>query len=94
MSKKLTLYCSQTMCELLADILRQYAKVAYPKAGSECSQSSRESLLMSADEMLAGWQSGSHSTQMSKRLRVMAKAAVKYHAQSLTMEENLPSRQR
>jgi len=94
MSKKLTLNCSQAMCVLLSDILRQYANVAYPRGGSECSQSARESLLMMADEIISGWDAGSQSTQMSKRLRVMAKAAIQYYAESLTEEEGLPSDQR
>ena len=94
MSKKLALHCSQQMCELLADILRQYADAAYPKGGSECSQSARESLLMSADEIVSGWRTESQSTQMNKRLRTMAKTAIKYHAQSLTAEEGFPCRQR
>ena len=78
------------MSVLLSDILRQYADAAYPKGGSECTQSARESLLMSADELTARWTESSQTTHISKRLRVMAKAAVRYYAQSLILEEDLP----
>ena len=94
MAKKLTLHCTQSMCGLLADILRQYADAAYPRGGSECSQSARESLLSSAEALVAGWQPDTQSTTMSRRLRVMAKAAVEYHAQSLVAEEHLPAAER
>ena len=89
MSKQLTLRCSQSMAELLADILRQYANAAYPKGGSECAQSARQSLLTSADELMGNWDSDLQTTQLSKRLRVMAKAAVRYHVESLVREEDL-----
>ena len=82
------------MCELLAAILRQYADAAYPKGGSECSQSARESLLSSAGELVSGWQLEKQATSMSRRLRVMAKAAVEYHAQKLAAEEDLPAAER
>ena len=94
MAKKLTLHCTQSMCGLLSDILRQYADAAYPRGGSECSQSARESLLSSAEALVAGWQPDTQSTTMSRRLRVMAKAAVEYHAQSLVAEEDLPAAER
>jgi hypothetical protein len=94
MSKKLTLQCSQAMCELLANVLRRYADAAYPKGGSECSQSARESLLMSADEIVSAWHQASQSTLISKRLRVMARAAVEYHAQQLAAGEAGPANHR
>ena len=88
MSKTITLRCSRSMCELLRDILRRYADAAYPAGGSECSQSSRQSLLTSADRLLENWDSGPQSTVMSRRLRVMAKAAVKYYAQTVSADED------
>ena len=90
MSKQLTLRCSRSMAELLADILRQYANAAYPKGGSECAQSAWQSLLTSADDLIADWDEALQTTQLSKRLRVMAKAAVRYYAESLAREEDLP----
>lgn len=94
MSKQLTLCCSQSMAELLADILRQYADAAYPQGGSECAQSARQSLLESADNLIAEWDEALQSTTLSKRLRVMAKAAVRYHVESLVREEDLPGNAR
>ena len=91
MSKQLSLSCSREMCELLSDILRKYADAAYPKGGSECSQSARESLLVSSEELLASWDDVSKTTRINKRLRVVAKSAIKYYAQSLTSEEDLPA---
>jgi hypothetical protein len=82
------------MCELLSVILRKYADAAYPKGGSECSQSARESLLVSSDRLLANWDGASQTTQMNKRLRTMAKSAIKYYTQSLTLEEDLPADRR
>ena len=91
MSKELTLRCSHVMCELLANILRNYANAAYPKGGSECSQSARESLLVAADKLVAKWSDELQMTYINKRLRVMTKSAIQYYAQSLALEEDLPS---
>ena len=84
------LHCSRGMCELLADILRQYTNAAYPKGGSECSQSARESLLMSVEKLLGAWDSNSDSSQISKRLRVPMKSAIKFYMQQVVDEEALP----
>jgi hypothetical protein len=89
MSKSLQLHCSRRVCELLADILRQYADAAYPKGGSECSQSARDSLLQSVEQMLQSWDDASQSTRVSKRLRVPLKSAIKFYAQRLAEEEEL-----
>ena len=94
MNKQISLSCSREMCELLSDILCKYADAAYPKGGSECSQSARESLLVSSDRLLANWDGASQTTQMNKRLRTMAKSAIKYYTQSLTLEEDLPADRR
>ena len=87
MSKTLTLYCSQRLCNLLANILRDYARAAYPEGGSECSQSARESLLMAADGLRDHWSAGSRSTTLSKRLRVQMKSAISYYLQGLVNDE-------
>ena len=94
MSKSIQLFCTQKMCALLADILRQYADAAYPRGGSECAQSARETLLMSVEQMLAAWDATSHSSLISKRLRVPVKSAIEYHAQRLEEEEGLPANHR
>ena len=88
------LHCSRRMCDLLADILRQYANAAYPKGGSECSQSARESLLMSVEQMLEAWDSGSDSTHISRRLRVPLKSAIGFYAQQLAEDESLSTKHR
>ena len=87
MSKPLTLHCSQRLCNLLANILRDYARAAYPEGGSECSQSARESLLVAADGMRDHWSAGSQSTTLSKRLRVQMKSAISYYLQGLASGE-------
>ena len=94
MSKQISLSCSREMCELLSDILRKYADAAYPKGGSECSQSARESLLVSAEGIRLNWNEESQTTQISRRLRTMAKSAIKYYSQSLTLEEDFPADRR
>jgi len=94
MSKKIALACSYSMCILLSDIQRQYANAAYPKGGSDCSQSARESLLVSAEGLLRNWDRELQTTQINKRMRVMTKSAIKYYAQTLTLEEDLPSGRR
>jgi len=75
------------MCELLSEILRNYADAAYPQGGSECSQSARESLMQSVEEIRLNWNEVSQTTHINKRLRVMAKSAIKYHAQCLAVEK-------
>ena len=94
MSKPLTLRCSQQLCAMLADILRDYAEAAYPRGGSECSQSARESLLTAADSIVQSWDSATQSARVSKRLRVMMKSAIKYYAQVLAERENTVATQR
>lgn len=89
MSKQLTLRCSQQLCAMLADILRDYANAAYPHGGSECSQSARETLLTAADSILHTWESASQTAMVSKRLRVMMKSAISYYAQVLSQHEGV-----
>lgn len=91
MNKVIRLFCTHEMCALLANILRQYADAAYPRGGSECSQSARESLLMSVDQLLAAWDATNHSSGISKRLRIPMKSAIQYYAQRLEEEEGLPA---
>jgi hypothetical protein len=49
---------------------------------------------MSVDQMLASWDANSHSSHISKRLRVPVKSAIQYHAQRLEEEEDLPANHR
>jgi hypothetical protein len=88
------LHCSRRMCDLLVDILRQYTNAAYPKGGSECSQSARESLLMSVEQMLEAWDSDSGTTYISRRLRVPLKSAIGFYVQQLAEDEALSTKHR
>ena len=95
MSKQtIELHCSRRMCDLLVDILRQYTNAAYPKGGSECSQSARESLLMSVEQMLEAWDSDSGTTHISRRLRVPLKSAIGFYVQQLAEDEALSTKHR
>ena len=91
MGKQIILHCSRAMCEMLSEIIRNYADAAYPPGGSDCSQSARESLTQSAQAIYLNWDEQSQTTHINKRLRTMVKSAIKYHAQYLALEEEHPA---
>ena len=94
MSKQIILHCSRAMCEMLSVILRNYADAAYPPGGSDCSQSARESLMQSAQAIHLNWDEQSQTTHINRRLRVMTKSAINYHAQRLALEEKYSAEHR
>ena len=62
----------------LARALAEYAYAAYPPGGSECAQVSRETLLTSAQEV-ANHAADSDGATLSRRQRVLLKAAVQWY---------------
>ena len=71
------------MCDLLQQILRQYAFAAFPPGGSECAQASRESLLAEVGRIQQAWHDETQTASMNRRIRVMAKAAIAYYCEGL-----------
>ncbi len=86
--KFITLQCSRSLLDVLLIALTQYAHAAYPPGGSECAQASHESLLNQVNSIKQSWQSDQGQAKMNKRIRVMAKSALKYYCEGLAESGN------
>lgn len=62
----------------LCRAIRTYAQVAYPMGGSECAQVARETLMNAADSIEEQVTSAGEA-DVSRRLRAMLKAAIKWY---------------
>lgn len=86
-NKFIVLHCSRQLLDILLVALTQYAHAAYPPGGSECAQASRESLLNEVEKIKLSWKQD-NTAQMNRRIRVMAKSAVKYYCEGLAEAGN------
>lgn len=77
--KELVLHCPPVIIDLLNDAIQIYAQAAYPPGGSECAQSAREALLVTAQKLLQDFNSDSGTSKMSRRIRSHVKAALEYY---------------
>lgn len=77
--KELILHCPEAVVVLLHEAIQHYAYAAYPPGGSECAQSARESLLMTAEKLKQSYDARSGTSKMSRRSRSHVKAAVDYY---------------
>jgi hypothetical protein len=75
----ITLKCDLAVKEILCQAIREYAFAAYPEGGSDCAQVARYTLLELAQQIDAGIASGRQQVDISRRPRVMVKAAIEYY---------------
>jgi len=67
--------------------MRDYAQAAYPRGGSECSQSAREALLAAAQALQDSYDIQHNSAHLNRRQRSVARAAIKYYTRQIGEEE-------
>lgn len=77
--KKIQLCCDPDVRDILCTAIREYAHAAYPVGGAECAQVARYTLLELAAEIEAGITGENQSIEVSKRPRVMVRAALEYY---------------
>lgn len=75
----ITLQCDLAVKEILCRAIREYAYTAYPEGGSDCAQVARYTLLELAQQIDAGITSDQQQVEISRRPRVMVKAAIEYY---------------
>ncbi len=75
----ITLQCDLAVKEILCRAIREYAYAAYPEGGSDCAQVARYTLLELARQIDAGITSERQLVDISRRPRVMVKAAIEYY---------------
>jgi hypothetical protein len=74
----ITLQCDTGVRDILCRAIREYAHAAYPDGGSDCAQVARYTLLELAQQIDAGISSDQERVEISRRPRVMVKAAIEY----------------
>lgn len=77
--KKIQLCCDPDVRDILCTAIREYAHAAYPVGGTECAQVARYTLLELAAEIEAGITGENELIEVSKRPRVMVRAALEYY---------------
>ena len=77
--KKIQLCCDADVRDILCTAIREYAHAAYPVGGTECAQVARYTLLELAAEIEAGITGENELIEVSKRPRVMVRAALEYY---------------
>ena len=75
----ITLHCDLAVKEILCRAIREYAHAAYPEGGSDCAQVARYTLLELAQQIDAGITADRQQVEISRRPRVMVKAAIEYY---------------
>ena len=75
----ITLKCDLAVKEILCRAIREYAYAAYPEGGSDCAQVARYTLLELAQQIDAGITAAQRQVEISRRPRVMVKAAIEYY---------------
>ena len=75
----ITLKCDLAGKEILCRAIREYAYAAYPEGGSDCAQVARYTLLELAQQIDAGITADQQQVEISRRPRVMVKAAIEYY---------------
>lgn len=75
----ITIQCDLAVKEILCRAIREYAYTAYPEGGSDCAQVARYTLLELAQQIDAGITSDQQQVEISRRPRVMVKAAIEYY---------------
>jgi len=75
----ITLQCDLAVKEILCRAIREYAYAAYPEGGSDCAQVARYTLLELARQIDTGITSERQQVDISRRPRVMVKAAIEYY---------------
>ncbi|HDN69366.1 MAG TPA: hypothetical protein ENG26_02170 [Gammaproteobacteria bacterium] len=78
-ARKITLHCDIAVKDIACAAIRDYAHVAYPDGGSECAQVARYTLLELAADIDAGITGHSETVEISKRPRIMLKAAFEFY---------------
>jgi hypothetical protein len=78
-ARKITLHCDIAVRDIACVAIRDYAHAAYSEGGSECAQVARYTLLELAADIDAGITEYSETVEISKRPRVMLKAAFEYY---------------
>ena len=78
-SRKIILRCDIPVRDILCVAIREYAHTAYPEDGSECAQVARYTLLELATEINDGVSAEKVSVEISKRPRLMVKAALELY---------------
>lgn len=86
MAKRLIIQCPQSVASIIVDALRLYAQMAFPDTGSPCQMVSRQALNDAADTFEKSWQ-GNAAGELSSRMRVMLKAALKTYFKVLSQQD-------
>lgn len=87
MEKRIEIVCSQEIKEIFVTAMRNYTEVAFPAGSADCALVAREALL----DTLAGFErefgaNGDGRAGYNKRLRAMAKEAIRLHYRLLTAD--------
>lgn len=80
MGKRIEINCTQQIKQIFVTALRNYTEVAFPPGSADCSMVAREAML----DTLAGFEheyaaNGDGRAGYNKRLRAMAKEAIRLH---------------
>ena len=76
MAKRIEINGSPEMADILVDAMKIYARMAFPDSGSPCQMVSRDALMNAADELHDSYRK-TGTGDISSRMRVMLKAAIK-----------------
>lgn len=86
--KRIEIQCSNEIKEIVSTALRNYTEVAFPSDGTDCVLVARESMLDAIRDLEQEFSANDTGrTSYNKRLRAMAKEAVKLHYQLASDEQ-------
>ncbi len=90
MKRYIEIHCPRTLCDWLADCIRNYADVAFPPHCVDCQQVARNALVQAAEELRTSWADG--QARYNKRIRAFVKEAIRLHYRLLAAESGQATR--
>ena len=80
--KVITLQAPAEAIQTLCRVVDAYVEAAYPAGGSECSQSAREALQSTAQQLHHNYDTENGLVTISRRVKAHLKSALQYYAQT------------